>query len=148
MPLYFEDFQVGAITKSRGRTVTEADIVNFAGLSGDFVELHMNEEYAVQGPFGRRIAHGLLILSMSSGLGVRTMDTSETIIAFYGIDKLRFVKPTFIGDTIHMTRKVVDAQPKDGARGVITFESTTINQHDEPVIVYFEKLMVKRRAAE
>ena len=147
MALYFEDFEIGAVSKSRGRTVTEADIVNFAGVSGDFVELHMNEEYAAKGPFGRRIAHGLLVLSISSGLSVRMHDMSDTIIAFYGIDKLRFVKPTFIGDTVHVTKKVLEAQTKDAGRGVLTFETNVVNQNEEPVIVYTDKLMVKRRQA-
>ncbi len=144
MPLYFEDFETGTTNTSRGRTVTEADIVNFAGVSGDFVELHMNEEYAKQGPFGRRIAHGLLVLSISSGLSVRMHDMSDTIIAFYGIDKLRFVKPTFIGDTVRVVKKVLDKQVKE-AGGVLTFETQVVNQNNEPVIVYTDKLMVKRR---
>lgn len=147
MPLYFEDFEIGTTSTSRGRTVTEADIVNFAGVSGDFVELHTNEEYAINGPFGKRIAHGLLVLSISSGLSVRMHDMSDTIIAFYGIDKLRFVKPTFIGDTVHVVKKVLDAQPKDDARGVLTYETSVLNQNGEPVIVYTDKLMVKRRQA-
>jgi 3-hydroxybutyryl-CoA dehydratase len=145
LPQYFEDFEVGTVNTSRARTVTEADIVNFAGLSGDFVELHTNEEYAKKGPFGRRIAHGLLVLSISSGLSVRMSDTSDTIIAFYGIDKLRFVKPTFIGDTVHVTKKVVDKQEKGPDRGVLTYETNVVNQNGEPVIVYTDKLMIKRR---
>ena len=99
MSLYFEDFAVGHKTISRSRTITEADIVNFAGLSGDFIELHMSEEWAGKGPFGKRIAHGLLVLSVSSGLTVQLGQTTDTVIAFYGIDRLRFTKPTFIGDT-------------------------------------------------
>ena len=145
MPLYFEDFTPGAIATSRGRTVTETDVVNFAGISGDFVELHTNEEYAKAGPFGRRIAHGLLVLSMSSGLRVGMHDISDTIIAFYGIDRLRFVRPTFIGDTIHVVRKVVEVHAKDDLRGVITWETSVLKQDGEPVIVYQDKLMVKRR---
>jgi acyl dehydratase len=146
MPLYFDDFEIGSQTTSRGRTVTDADIVNFAGVSGDFVELHMNEEYALKGPFGRRIAHGLLVLSMSSGLGTRMHDMSDTIIAYYGIDRLRFVKPTFIGDTIRVVKKVVDKQAKDEGRGVLTFETSVLNQNNDPVIVYTDKLMVRRRS--
>ena len=83
--MYFDDYVVGTVTTSRGRTVTEADIVNFAGLSGDFVELHMNEEYAKRGPFGRRIAHGALIFSISTGLTVQMIPDHEAIIAFYGV---------------------------------------------------------------
>jgi 3-hydroxybutyryl-CoA dehydratase len=142
---YFEDFELAAVNKSRGRTVTEADIVNFAGVSGDFVELHVNEEYARSGPFGRRIAHGLLVLSIASGLGVRMNDISETVIAFYGIDRLRFVKPTFIGDTVHVVKKVIGKQEKTADRGILTFETSVMNQNNEPVIVYNDKLMIKRR---
>ena len=120
-------------------------MVNFAGLSGDFVELHTNEEYARASPFGRRIAHGLLVLSMSSGLSVRMHDLSDTIIAFYGIDRLRFVRPTFIGDTIHVVKKVLEVYAKTDERGVITWETSVMKQDGQPVIVYQDKLMVKRR---
>lgn len=142
--MYFEDYAVGDVSKTRTRTVTEADIVNFAGLSGDFVELHVSEEYAKNGPFGRRIAHGLLTLSIASGLMVQAEPQQETIIAFYGIDKLRFLKPVFIGDTITVTKKVVDLKRKDD-RGVVGFETTVLNQDNGPVLVFFDKLMVKVR---
>jgi 3-hydroxybutyryl-CoA dehydratase len=143
--LYFDDYVVGVVTTSRGRTVTEADIVNFAGLSGDFVELHMNEEYAKRGPFGRRIAHGALIFSISTGLTVQMIRDHEPIIAFYGIDKLRFVAPVFIGDTVHVTKRVAEKQTKEGSRGVVTFETNVLNQNGEPVVVYTDRLMVKVR---
>ena len=146
MGLYFEDFSVGHKTVTRSRTVTEADIVGFAGLSGDFVELHVSEEFAKNGPFGRRIAHGLLVLSMSSGLTVQLGNTTDTVIAFYGIDKLRFTKPTFIGDTIHVEKEVIAAEKKGPGRGVITFQTSVLNQNNEPVVVYTDKLMVKARA--
>lgn len=144
MALYFEDFEIGHISRSRTRTITEADVVNFAGLSGDFVELHTSEEFAKSGPFGRRIAHGLLVLSVSSGLMVQMGQTTDTVIAFYGIDRLRFIRPTFIGDTVHVEKKVLDRQEKEKG-GVVTFETTVLNQNNEPVIVYIDKLMVKRR---
>src|SRR5579871_6741032 len=83
--LYFDDYVVDSMETSRGRTITEADIVNFAGLSGDFVELHVNEEYAKRGPFGKRIAHGALIFSMSTGLMMQMPGDPEAIIAFYGV---------------------------------------------------------------
>jgi len=146
MSLYFEDFTLGHKTVTRSRTITEADIVNFAGLSGDFVELHMSEEFAKNGPFGRRIAHGLLVLSISSGLNVQTGQTLDTVIAFYGIDRLRFTKPTFIGDTIRVEKEVIAADRKDGGRGVVTFNTQVLNQNGEPVIVYQDKLMVKARS--
>lgn len=144
--MYFEDYVVDHVTTSRGRTITEADIVNFAGLSGDFVELHMNEEYARRGPFGRRIAHGALIFSVSTGLTVQMTSDHEAIIAFYGVDKLRFVAPVFIGDTVHVTKRVAAKHAKDGGRGVVTFETTVLNQDDKPVVIYTDRLMVKSRA--
>jgi len=143
--VYFEDYVVESVTKSRGRTITESDIVNFAGLSGDFVELHMNEEYAKRGPFGRRIAHGALIFSISTGLMMQMTSDLEAIVAFYGVDKLRFVGPVFIGDTIHVSRKVVEKQLKNAERGVVAFENSVLNQDEKPVIVYTARLMVKTR---
>src|ERR1700738_4051136 len=120
--LYFEDYVLDSVSTSRGRTVTEADIVNFAGLSGDFVELHMNEEYARKGPFGRRIAHGALIFSISTGLMTQMNQVHDTVLAFYGVDKLRFTRPVFIGDTIRVEKKVVATESKGQGRGLISFE--------------------------
>ncbi len=145
MSLYFEDFVLDSVTTSRGRTITEADIVNFAGLSGDFVELHMNEEFAKKGPFGRRIAHGALVFSISTGLMVQMNQITDTVVAFYGLDRLRFTKPVFIGDTIHVVKKVIARESKPESRGVITFETNVLNQHDEPVVVYIDKLLLKAR---
>jgi acyl dehydratase len=143
--MYFEDYTIDEVRTSRGRTVTEADIVNFAGLSGDFVELHVSEEYAKRGPYGRRIAHGALIFSMSTGLMVQMTSNHEAIVAFRGVDQLRFLEPVFIGDTIHVTKKTVAKNSKDGIRGLVTFETTVLNQDGKPVLVYFDRLMVKCR---
>jgi len=143
---YFEDFALDSISTSRTRTVTEADIVNFAGLSGDFIELHVSEAYAAKGPFGKRIAHGALVFSISTGLTVQTIKIDDTVIAFYGMDKLRFTRPVFIGDTIHVVKKVIAKEQKGANRGVVTFETTVLNQNDETVIVYTDKLLVKARA--
>ena len=145
MSLYFEDFAVGEEHVTRGRTITEADIMNFAGLSGDFIELHTNEEYARQSPFGRRIAHGMLTLSISTGLMTRMNLITDTVVAFYGIDKLRFVKPVFIGDTIHVKKKVADTMAKGGTAGVVTFDTSVLNQNGEAVLVYRDKLVIKKR---
>jgi len=144
--MYFEDYVVDAVATSRGRTLTEADIVNFAGLSGDFVELHMNEEYAKRGPFGRRIAHGALIFSISTGMMVQMTPDHEAIVAFYGVDKLRFVAPVFIGDTIHVSRKIVEKQKKNAERGVIAAEITVLKQDGTTALVYTSRLMVKTKA--
>jgi 3-hydroxybutyryl-CoA dehydratase len=142
---YFEDFQIGSVFETRGRTITEADIVNFAGLSGDFIELHTNEEYARQTPFGRRIAHGALVFSISTGLTTQMNLVNDTVLAFYGIDKLRFTNPVFAGDTVRVTKRVTELRAKDEGRGVVTFETSVIKQNGEPVIVYVDKLLVKRK---
>jgi len=138
---------VDSVTTSRGRTVTETDIVNFAGISGDFVELHVNEEYAVKGPFGRRIAHGALVFSISTGLTVQGGQLHDTVVAFYGVDKLRFTRPVFIGDTIHVVKKVIAKEMKGADRGVVCFETTVLNQDNHPVLVYQDRLMMKARGA-
>ncbi len=88
---YYEDFEVGYVDTTRARTITEADIVNFAAFSGDWYPLHTDVEYAKKGPFGERIAHGMLVLSVAVGL----MPLYEmAIVAFYGMDKVRFTAPT------------------------------------------------------
>ena len=146
--MYYEDFKIGDEFKTASRTVTEADVVGFAGLSGDFNSLHVDAEYAKSTPFGQRIAHGLLVLSISSGLTVQTGLTSDSIIAFYGIDKLRFVKPVFIGDTLTVKNRVMELTPKeDTTRGLVVFETTVVKQTDEPVLVYQRRVLLKRRAA-
>lgn len=141
----FDEYQLEELLITRSRTITESDIVAFAGLSGDFHELHMSEEYARRGPFGRRIAHGALIFSISTGLTIQ-LGPSENILAFYGVDKLRFVKPVFIGDTIRVKKRVAELAAKDAQRGVVAFETTVLNQHDEPVLVYFDRVLVKRNS--
>ena len=145
MSHYYEDFTVGGAFESRGRTVTETDIVNFAGLSGDFVELHTNEEFARKSPFGRRIAHGALVFSISTGLMTQMNLVNDTVLAFYGLDKLRFTAPVFIGDTVRVVKRVIELREKDAGRGVVTFETQVLNQSNEPVIVYTDKLLLMRR---
>ncbi|HBY58558.1 MAG TPA: dehydratase [Solibacterales bacterium] len=147
MSLHYEQFELGATFASRGRTITEADIVQFAGLTGDYIEIHTNEEYAKAGPFGRRIAHGALVFSYSLGLMTQLNLLNDTVIAFYGLDKLRFTRPVFIGDTIEVSKKVVDKAEKPEG-GLITFETTVLNQRGETVIFYIDKMLVKyaRRA--
>ena len=145
MSQYFEDFEVGTVIETRGRTITEADIVNFAGLSGDFIELHTNEEYARQTPFGRRIAHGALVFSISIGLMTQMNLVNDTVLAFYGVDKMRFTRPVFIGDTVRVSKRVIEVRAKDDGRGVVTFETTVTNQNNRLVLLYKDQLLVKRK---
>ena len=143
---YFEDFKIGMEFETGGKTITEADIVNFAALSGDWNLIHVDAEFAKNTIFGRRVAHGLLTLSIASGLITRLRLTEKTIIAFYGIDDLRFTKPVFIGDTIKVVAKVVDKKDK-GEYGVVAYDIKVLKQTGEVVLVYEAKLAVKKKAS-
>ena len=145
MGKYFEDFEVGEESMSAGRTVTETDIVNFAGITGDWNEIHTNKELAERSMFGQRIAHGALVFSIATGLSVRMGQTADTVIAFYGLDRLRFVKPTFIGDTIKVKQKVESKNERDQSGGIVTMLNEVINQRDEVVLSYTAKVLLKRR---
>ena len=139
---YFEDFQVGDKIVTRSRTITEADVVMFSAFSGDWHPLHTDVEYAKRGPFKERIAHGFLVLSVSSGL----LPLSEiAIMAFYGIDKLRFIAPVKLLDTIHVEFETSEKQEKDDRSGVITFRQTVRNQRGEEVVVGTMRSLIAKR---
>jgi acyl dehydratase len=142
---FFEDFQEGETLQSRGRTITETDIVSFCGLSGDFIPFHSNEEVARASMFGARVAHGALIFSISTGLWTQLEALHDTVMAFYGIDRMRFTKPVHIGDTIQLTKKVIAREHRAADRGLVTFETTVINQKGETVLIYYDKLLIRRR---
>lgn len=148
MHVYFEDFEPGRETVTPGRTITEADIVNFAGLTGDWYELHTNVEYARSTPFGQRIAHGALIFSIASALSVRAMPPGNTLIAFYGVDRLRFIRPVFIGDTIHVREKVVAKGDRDASSGVVDTLSEVTNQNGTVVLSYTARTLWRKRPQE
>jgi 3-hydroxybutyryl-CoA dehydratase len=141
---YFEDFNVGDRIVTRGRTITEADIVMFSALSGDWHPLHTDVEYAKQGPFKERIAHGFLVLSVASGL----LPLSEiAIIAFYGMDKVRFIAPVRLLDTIHVELAAIEKQDRDERGGVVTFRQTIRNQRGEEVVVGTMRSYIAKREA-
>ncbi len=131
---YFEDFSLGDVTTSAGRTITEADIVNFAGLSGDFTQLHTNSEYARQGPYGgQRVAHGLLGLAVASGLLAQLGYLEGTVLAFRELS-WKFSLPVYIGDTLHARSTVTGIKPmRRSSAGVITFAIEVLNQRDQVV---------------
>ena len=108
--LYFEEFEVGQKMISPGRTITESDVVGFAGLSGDYNLIHTDEQYAANSPFGARVAHGLLGLSIASGLALRTGVLEGTIMAFREINSWKFTKPVYLGDTIHVEMTIVSTK--------------------------------------
>ncbi len=141
---YYEDFNVGDVAVTRARTVTEADIVNFAALTGDWYPLHTDVEYAKKGPFGERIAHGMLVISFAIGL----MPLYEmAIVAFYGMDKLRFTAPTKIGDTIHVELQVMEKQDKGDIGGVVSLKQSVKNQRGESVAIATMKVLIGKRPA-
>jgi 3-hydroxybutyryl-CoA dehydratase len=130
--LYFDDLDVGAIWESGGRTITQADIVNFAGFSGDFNAIHIDHVYAATTPFRRPIAHGIGVFSIASGLG--TMAPPVRTIALLGVREWKFVLPVFIGDTIHLRTSVVEKALKGrGKRGEIVWRRCIVNQDGKTV---------------
>lgn len=130
--LFYEDLNVGDEDQSTGRTVTEADVVSFAGLSGDFNNMHIDEEFAKKTVFGTRVAHGLCVLSIASGLWF-TMPRLATI-AFMGLEDWRFSDAVKFGDTIRITRKVVEKREhKRPNMGFLIFEVNVHNQENKIV---------------
>jgi len=130
---FFEEFSVGQEVESPARTVTEADVVQFAALSGDHNQLHTDAEFARKTPYGKRIAHGLLGLSIASGLAARTGFIEGTAQAFIGLT-WKFKAPIFFGDTIRLRARVTKTRsiPRMGG-GMVVFAITILNQHDERV---------------
>ncbi len=130
--LYFDDVAVGQELESQGRTITETDIVNFAGLSGDFNPIHVDHEFAKGTPFRRAIAHGLLGMTISSGLGVHS--PAMRTLAFISILEWHFREPIFIGDTVRLRTKVISKEPRSrGRRGVVVWQRQLVNQEGRVV---------------
>jgi len=143
---YFEEIEVGEEFESPGRTVTETDIVLFAGLSGDYNVLHTDAEFMKKSIFGERIAHGLLGLTIQSGLFYRTGRVFATL-AFVGL-KWKFKGPIKIGDTIRLRTRVASKRETSKAdRGLVVVERTVVNQRDEVVQEGETELLVERRPA-
>ena len=143
--LYFDDLKVGQQWESAGRTVTQADIVNFAGLSGDFNPIHMDHEFAKTTPFHQPIAHGLLVFAIASGLGV----TSPLVrtMAFLSIRDWQFKGPIFIGDTIRVLTRVLEKEAHArGRRGTVTWQRQLVNQEGKVVQEGIALTLVEGRA--
>lgn len=142
---YLDQYEVGETWVSKGRTITEADLVMFSAFSGDWFPLHTDKEYAATTPFKQRIAHGMLVLSASTGLFQFGLDI---VVAFYGMEKVRFVNPTFIGDTIRIEAKVLSLEEKAGGRGVITVLQEIKKQTGEIVISSTMKILINKSSQE
>lgn len=144
---FFDDVEVGQEWESLGRTVTEADIVNFAGLSGDFNPIHMDHEFAKTTAFRSPIAHGLLVLSIASGLALHTPPMRT--LAFIGIRDWQFKLPVFIGDTVRVRVQVLEKEARArGRRGVIAWQRQVVNQDRKVVHEGITMTLVQGRASE
>lgn len=142
---YWEDLSVGDAIRTTGITITEAHLVIWAGLTGDIVQFHLNADYAAGTPFGQRVAHGPLTLSVSLGLVTQTGYFGH-VVAWLGLESVRARKPVLIGDTITVRAAVIVARPtSDPANGVWTLEYTTVNQNDEDVMTFTSSFLVSRR---
>ena len=141
---FFEEYEIGAERITGGRTITETDIVLHAGQTGDFYPHHMDAEWCKTQPFGQRIAHGTLIFSVAVGMTAGAINPR----AFsYGYDRLRFVKPVFIGDTI--TVKVTIADKREHKRpdlGLVVERLDVANQRGETVLVCDHLLLAEKQA--
>jgi acyl dehydratase len=141
----FEEINIGDEYTAGARTVTEADVVNFAGLSGDFHPEHMNDEFAKHGAMGARIAHGLLILAMATGLLNQTGLTEGTTIALMEM-KVRFTQPVKLGDTITTVARVTGKrETKKPDRGIVMLAATVLNQRGVEVLEAEWPLMLYRK---
>lgn len=146
--VFFEDLTPGDRYETAGRTVTESDIVGFAGLSGDYNRLHVDAEFAANTPHGERIAHGLLVLSIASGLSTR-LPVSElmqpNILGLLDL-QCRWPAATRIGDTVHVVLTITDCSPTSRpTRGVVTMTRDVVNQHGVNVMASTWKLLISTR---
>lgn len=144
--LYFEDYTIGESRQTTGRTITEADVVLHAGQTGDFYPHHMDKEWCATQPFKERIAHGTLIFSVAVGMTAAEINPKAMS---YGYDRLRFIKPVFIGDTI--TSKIHISEKRDHKRpeyGIVNEHLEVFNQRGETVLVCDHILLVKRQTSE
>jgi 3-hydroxybutyryl-CoA dehydratase len=144
MVLVFDDLAVGDQWESPRRTITEADVVNFAGLSGDFNPIHMDHDLATRGPFRKPVAHGLLGLAVASGLtsNAPKVDT----LAFLAILDWKFLQPIGFGDTIQVITRVAALEPRArGRRGMVTWHRRLINQDGETLQEGTTQTLVRNR---
>ena len=142
-PKYFDDYQLNTTRETTGRTITEADVVLHAGQTGDFYPHHMDAEWCKTQPFGQRMAHGTLIFSVAVGMSAGEINP----LAFsYGYDRLRFIKPVFIGDTIRSRVTIKEKRDyKKPEYGMVVEGLEAVNQRGETVLACEHLLLVSRK---
>ncbi len=143
---YWDDFIVGDVVVTYALTVTEAHVVGFAGLTGDYYPLHMNEEYARSTKFGTRIAHGPLTFCLAVGLVGQTHVFGNSIIAFLGVREMTLKAPVKFGDTIYVKAQViVKRETSNESKGITTMRYDVLNQHDTVVLSAEMNFLMQRR---
>jgi acyl dehydratase len=143
----YADLHVGMTFRSPGRTITDADLVGFAGLTGDFSELHTSDVYAKNSQFGRRVAHGLLGLAYAHGLmWARTGELRETAVAFLGINEWKFLEPIFVGDTIFVNYQISELRDSKSrpTQAIAVFDVSVVNQNNRTVQRGSKALLVSK----
>jgi 3-hydroxybutyryl-CoA dehydratase len=140
----FDDLALGREFVSAARTISSGDVAAFAALTGDTFALHLDDEVAARSAYGRRIVHGMLVASCSIGLAIQMDLVNEVLIAFAGIDRLRFTAPVFVDDTIIVRKRITDKRPIDASRGLVTFETRVLNQHGDVVVAYDDRYLLRR----
>ncbi len=144
---YFSDFAIGQTYLSQGRTITEADVVAFAGLSGDFNPLHTDATFAARTPFGQRIAHGMLVASISTGQGQTLGIFEGTTLALIS-QTFTYKAPIFFGDTTRLRLEVESVRPSSkGGKGVVVFNSSVLKQDDTVAIAGTWTVLFRDRPA-
>jgi acyl dehydratase len=144
--LTFEEFEIGATYTSQGRTITEADVVAFAGLSGDFNPLHTDSNFAATTPFGERIAHGMLTVAVSTGMSNWTGIFAGTTIALVE-QNIKYTGAVKFGDTVHLEMEVIEKKETSKPdRGIVKFAARMLNDESKVVVDMLWTLMMKRRA--
>jgi 3-hydroxybutyryl-CoA dehydratase len=140
----FDELEVGARQQTRGRTITETDIVNWCSLTGDWFYPHSDKVAAESSMFGRRVAPGIMVFALATGLGVPADATS--ILANYGTDRLRYTRPTWIGDTIHLEIEVEEKHDRDETSGLVTLAWDVFNQTQQLVCTSKLKILLSKVA--
>jgi 3-hydroxybutyryl-CoA dehydratase len=141
---YFEELVENEVSFSPTRTITEADVRSFAALTGDWNPLHIDEEFARRTRYGQRVAHGAFVFALSIGLLQADNARAPHILAFLGVERLRFVNPVFLGDTIRVRQTVRSLNPVNAEAGLLEAATEVLNQDETVTVSYTAKFLIRR----